>query len=158
VPQLQQLICLCRLGAMIDADSQIVCTRPHFLITALQRMVRGKVVILESRGQRIASSVRRYLDTVQRLDSGQLVQVMQDKFDSSHAIRRRFARRRNDASDAVALLPSAYVNVSRTAVGYAELLPDVNFLLLAARNSGRLRSLPPNVTAGSLDGYFSGID
>src|SRR5262249_10863866 len=55
-------------------------------------------------------------------------------------------------------LPSAYVNVSRTAVAYAGMLPDVNFLLLLARNSGRLSGLPPNVKAGSLDGYFSALD
>src|SRR5206468_1440786 len=56
------------------------------------------------------------------------------------------------------LLPSAYVNVSRTAVAYAAMLPDVEFLLLTARSNGRLEVLPANVRHASLDGYFSSVD
>jgi hypothetical protein len=158
VPELQQLICLGRLEAMIDPGSEIVCTRPHFLATALQKMVRGKLTILETSSRRLVCSARHYLRTLQQLDSAQLAQVIQDKFDSGHKIRRRFARSRISPSGQLVLLPSAYVNVSRTAVAYAEMLPDVNFLLLSARNSGRLSELPPNVTHESLDGYFSGAD
>ena len=54
----------------------------------------------------------------------------------------------------VVLLPSAYVNVSRTAVSYAALLPGERFLLVYARNNARLKTLPSNVSTTSLDPYF----
>ena len=56
------------------------------------------------------------------------------------------------------LLPSAYVNVSRTAASYAALLPSENFLLVYARNSARLKTLPSNVSTTSLDPYFVPAD
>ena len=56
------------------------------------------------------------------------------------------------------LLPSAYVNVSRTAASYAALLPNEKFLLVYARNSARLKNLPSNIHTTSLDSYFVTAD
>ena len=69
-------------------------------------------------------------------------------------MRRRFARNRRVSGDPVVLLPSAYVNVSRTAASYAALLPDDKFLMVYARNSARMETLPSNVATTSLDAYF----
>ena len=157
VPQLQQLICLTRLGASIDAGTDMYCTRPHFLATALQRLSRGKLVILESSRQSLRRRAANYAQTLGRLDFAQLAQVIQDKFDPEHAMRSWLARPLPHSSKELVLLPSAYVNVSRTAVSFAKMLPDVHFLLLHARNSGRLATLPANVRQASLDGYFSAI-
>ena len=56
------------------------------------------------------------------------------------------------------LLPSAYINVSRTATSYAALLPSEKFLLVYARNSARLKTLPSNISTTSLDPYFVAAD
>jgi hypothetical protein len=98
------------------------------------------------------------MSAIQQLDFAQFTQVLQDKFDPEHAVRKRFARRLGIRSAPVVLLPSAYINVSRTAAEYAAMLPVVAFLLVHARNSGRLDRLPNNVKAVSLDGYFSNAD
>ena len=50
------------------------------------------------------------------------------------------------------------MNVSRTAVSYAALLPGEKFLLVYARNSARLKTLPSNISTSSLDSYFVPAD
>ncbi len=158
VPEIQQLISLVRLAATIEPGAGIFCTRPHFLATALQRFTGGRLAVLETAGHTLRRRVTHHARAVTRLNWAQLMQVVQDKFDPEHAIRSRFARRTPPPSAPRVLLPSAYVNVSRTAVAFARVLPDVQFLLLHARNSGRLAALPANVHQGSLDGYFSTVD
>jgi hypothetical protein len=158
VPQIQQLILLRRLAAMIASGSDVYSTRPHFLASALQTLLGGKLVILRGGRWRAFQAVRHYVDTLQQLDFAQLTQVLQDKFDPQHKIRRLIAGRPKSSARPFVLLPSAYVNVSRTAVAYAAMLPDVEFLLLTARNNGRLGALPANVRHASLDGYFPSVD
>ena len=158
VPQIQQLILLRRLAAMIAPGADVYSTRTHFLASALQALIGGKLVILQSGRWRAFQTVRHYVDALQQLDFAQLTQVIQDKFDPQHKIRRLTADRPKSSARPFVLLPSAYVNVSRTAVAYAAMLPDVEFLLLTARNSGRLEALPANVRHTSLDGYFSSVD
>jgi hypothetical protein len=158
VPQIQQLILLRRLAAMIEGGTEVYCTRPHFLATALQAMAGSKLVILQTRSQRVLRAASHYVNAIQQVDLAQFTQVLQDKFDPEHAVRRRLVGRRQCSSRPVVLLPSAYINVSRTAVEYAAMLPDVAFLLVHARNNGRLQKLPKNVQASSLNGYFSAPD
>jgi len=158
VPQLQQLICLARLGAEAFSGADIFCTRPHFLATALRRQSGGKLTTLETARGRLRQMASHYASTVGRLDAAQLTQVMQDKFDPEHAVRSRLAHPLPPSSEPLVLLPSAYVNVSRTAVAFAAMLPDVPFLLIHIRASGRLEVLPANVRQASLDGYFSAVD
>jgi hypothetical protein len=158
VPQIQQLILLRRLAVMVSPSTDVYCTRPHFLASGLQSLTAGKLVILQTGKGRLVSRARRYMSAIQQLDLAQFTQVLQDKFDPEHAMRKHFARRPGIGSAAVVLLPSAYVNVSRTAAEYAAMLPGVAFLLVHARNSGRLDRLPNNVKAASLDGYFSNAD
>ncbi len=81
-------------------------------------------------------------------------QAFQDKFDREHFVRRRLAGRRRSSKHPVVLLPSAYVNVSRTAASYAALLPSEKFLLVYARNSAHLKNVPSNISTTSLDSYF----
>ena len=81
-------------------------------------------------------------------------QAFQDKFDREHFVRRRLAGRRRSSKHPVVLLPSAYVNVSRTAASYAALLPGESFLLVYARNNARMKNLPSNIHTTSLDSYF----
>src|SRR5262249_32271618 len=136
VPQIQQLILLRRLAATVEPGAEIFCTRPHFLATGLQKLLRGRLVTLQTGPQQLLAGIRHYLDAFRSLDFAQLSQVLQDKFDPEHSLRSRFARRREPGASPVVLLPSAYVNVSRTAVAYASMLPDIEFLLICARNNG----------------------
>lgn len=154
VPQIQQLMLIRRLARRLDRETEIHVTRPHFLATALQKATGGELSVLRRRNRAVAA-IRRYSEAVRQLDSVQLRQIVHDKFDPEHAIRQRFARQYNALRGAHVLLPSAYVNVSRMGVGYAELLPEANFLLILARRSAVLQYLPHNVHARSLDAYFS---
>jgi hypothetical protein len=157
VPSLQQLILAARLADVITPSAEIHSTRPHFVATALQQLTGSALVELQS-GPNLLERAKHYVNVFQQLDLRQLTQVLQDKFDSEHNIRRRFAGRKSRNESPLVLLPSAYVNVSRTAVSYAEMVPDVNFLLVTGRNSGCLADLPSNVHMESLDGYFPGVN
>src|SRR5207302_505381 len=73
-------------------------------------------------------------------------------------LRRRFARRIVDSGHPVVLVPSAYGNVSKTGVQYARTFPDLRFLLVCARSSAVLESLPPNVSQIGLNSFFEESD
>lgn len=157
VPDLQQLILLRRLAGSIGKSAQLFSTRPNPLADALRILTSGTLVELQS-GPRMAGKLMRRVSVLQKVDPRQLAQVFQDKYDPEHKFRRRLARRPEVSDQTVVLLPSAYINVSRTAVAYADMVPDVNCLLVTARNSARLPHLPANVSADSLDGYFVPAD
>src|SRR5262249_53435543 len=126
--------------------------------TALQHIAGGKLVIFEGPWRSLRRKAGHYAQTLGRLDFAQVAQVIQDKFDPEHAVRSRLLRPLPPSSVPLVLLPSAYVNVSRTAVAFARMLTEVQFLLVHARTNGRLADPPPNVRQASLDGYLSGID
>ncbi len=154
---LQQLMLVHRLSKTLHTDCELYSSRPHPLATALQRLLGVRLTILENRFQSAIRRARHYQDVVSRLDFAQLSQLLEDRFDGEHSIRRRFTRRHTSGRPVI-LLPSAYVNVSRTALAYAASLPDHQFLLVLARRSGRVRSLPPNVRSTSLSPYFVSAD
>ncbi|HEX4427581.1 MAG TPA: hypothetical protein VH079_19425, partial [Terriglobales bacterium] len=154
-PQLQQLLLVRRLANDLEPACELYTTRPFFLATALQRLCGGKLIDLERSMDSALRSARHYSEALSNLNATQVVQVLQDKFDAKHQLRRRFAPRRRNSGRPVVLLPSAYIGVSRAGVSYASLLPDVEFLLACARGNGELKSLPSNVQMISLDSYFT---
>jgi hypothetical protein len=153
---LQQIMLVHQLSKELHANCELYSSRPHPLATALGRFLGVRLTILETRLQSLVNRARHYQEVFSHLDTAQLSQVLEDKLDSEHSIRRRFTRRHSSAQPII-LLPSAYVNVSRTALAYAALLPDRQFLLVLARSSGKLRSLPPNVRSTSLSPYFVSV-
>jgi hypothetical protein len=155
VPELQQLMLLSRLAKKLPPSCELHTRRSGPLATALRILSGGRLLNLENDSWSTFRRLRRYVDVFSSLETAQLSQVLQDKFDPEHRIRRRLARRRNGSRKPVVLLPSAYVNVSRMAVAYARLLPEHDFLLVCARNSGKLKSLPAHVSMTSLDPYFT---
>jgi hypothetical protein len=102
--------------------------------------------------------VRHYCEAFSQLDNAELLQIFEDKFDGDHSIRRRFAARGGNPRQPIVLLPSAYANVSRTALSYAALLPHQQFMLVVARRSGYPATVPPNVLVASLTPYFGASD
>jgi hypothetical protein len=155
VPELQQFMLLSRLARKLLPGCELHTSRPGPLATALKILSGGRLTNLESSLSSKLRRARRYVEVVSGLDTAQLSQVLQDKYDPEHRIRRRLGRRRVGSRKPVVLLPSAYINASRMAVSYARLLPENDFLLVCARNSGRLKSLPENVSMTSLDPYFT---
>ena len=157
-PELRQLMRIGRLAKALDAGCELFSSRSTGLVKALQTLLGADHVSLETGIRPVMRWARHYRDAFFRLDTAQIRQVFQDKFDREHAVRRRFARNRRVSGDPVVLLPSAYVNVSRTAASYAGLLPGQKFLMVYARSSARLKTLPPNVATASLDPYFVTAD
>lgn len=150
----QQLMLVRRLSRELHVNCELYSNRPHPLATALQRLLGTGLTILTSRFQSVVHRARHYQELFSQLDVAQFAQVLEDKFDGEHSIRRHVTRRRATLGSQVILLPSAYVNVSRTALAYAESLPGHQFLLVLARSSGKLQTLPPNVSSVSLSPYF----
>ncbi|MBZ5722040.1 MAG: hypothetical protein LAO03_16835 [Acidobacteriia bacterium] len=155
VADLQGVMLVRRLAKGLTPDCDLFSSRPGPLVDALQALIGRKVTGLKSGAGAVFRRLQRYRDALRQLEGTQLAQVLQDKFDREHAIRRRLARRIQRSERPVVLLPSAYINVSRTAVAYASVVPTQQFLLVVARNSGKLTNLPPNVSSRSLDSYFA---
>jgi hypothetical protein len=154
VPQLQQLMLVHRLSKELGANCELYSSRPDPLAAILCGLLGARLTILENRFQSVIRRARHYRNVLSHLDGAQFGQILEDKFDADQSIRRRFARRVHTPGQPVILLPSAYINVSRTAVSYAELLPNHQFLLVLTRRNGKLASLPANVRAASLTPYF----
>jgi hypothetical protein len=154
VPQLQQLMLAHRLSKELVPSCELYASRPHPVASALQQLLGVRLTILRTRFHGVVQQARRYRDALSHLDTVQLAQVLGDKFDRDHSIRRCFTRRGHTSGEPVILLPSAYINVSRVAVSYAEMLPDHQFLLVRARNNAEIAELPPNVRSTSLAPYF----
>jgi hypothetical protein len=153
-PDLQQLTLMHRLSKELPVSCELYSSRPHVLATALGRLLGSQLTILETRFQSVIHQTRHYSDLFSNSDAAQLAQVLEDKFDSKHTIRRRFARRGDRSRRPVILLPSAYTNVSRAGLYYAGLLPGQEFLLVHTRSSAKPSSLPANVRSTSLTPYF----
>jgi hypothetical protein len=153
---LRQVMLALRLSRQLPSTCQIYTSRANLLASALAKAFGTQLHVLASRRGRVRHLISRYQSAFQKLEAHQLAQVIRDKFDPQHSVRRHFARRAIRCTAPVVLLPSAYINVSRTAAAHAASAPNTRFLLVCARESARLASLPPNVTQISLNPYFRG--
>jgi hypothetical protein len=151
---LQQLVLIHRLSKELHPKCALYSSRPQFLATAMQSVLKARLITLETRIQSVIHRSQHYQRMVSNLDAIQLLDVLENKFDGEHLIRRHFTRRGHVSGQPLILLPSAYINVSRTALSYAEMLPDHQFLLVHSRNNAKLTSLPKNVRSASLTPYF----
>jgi hypothetical protein len=84
----------------------------------------------------------------------ELRQVVYDKYDPHYRWRKKLASsQRPSSSEPVVLLPTAYSNVTKTALNYAKILPEQSFLLVVARESAAASSVPSNVQMTTLAGF-----
>jgi hypothetical protein len=118
-------------------------------------MLGSRVHIFPWRQNRHQRGVQHYLQVLRKFPARQLLEIFWDKRDSGYQFRGSFGGKRTPSSDPVVLLPSAYVNASRTAVAYAESLPKSRFLLVATRQSAWIESHPANVSMTWLRSYAS---
>jgi len=156
--RVQRAILVHRLSKELPANCDLYSSRVDPVATALQRLLGARLICFGGGVRSMQRRVRRYYEAISRVDKAEFLQLVEDKFDVDHSIRRRFAIRRGKTGKPAVLLPSAYVNVSHTALSYAALLPHQQFKLVVARRNGLLPTVPPNVLVVSLIPYFSATD
>jgi len=154
----QRAILVHRLSKDLPVNCDLYCSRPDPVATTLQRLLGARLTYLGGRLQSMHRRVGRYYQSFSRLGKAELLQLLEDKFDVAHSIRRRFAARRGKKEQPVVLLPSAYVNVSSIVLSYAALLAQQRFMLVVARRNGHPASVPPNVLVAWLTPYFGATD
>lgn len=150
------LLPLQRIAVELPPHAELWATRADWQVGVLGRLCRSDIQVFGSgRVARVAAQVGHYSGVLRRFSSSQIQQIFLDKYDSSYRWRSRFANRPRPCGMSVVLLPSAYVNVSRMAAAYANLLPDQPFLLVAARASARQFDAPKNVQVRELAAYVN---
>lgn len=156
--ELERSLMLVALAGELGNSIELYASRPDARASALQKFLGIECLPVKGGGSAFGGKMRHYQKAFSHLDLNQLTQIVQDKFDPEHSIRRRFKRKRIGKDQPLFLLPTAYINVSRTAIAYATVLAEEQFLLVVARPGGKLAPLPDNVRMISLDAYFDRTD
>lgn len=152
-PELLQTVLLSRLAKQLGSGPEIEATRNDWRASALAELAGGRLRIRQGAGEKLARGIGHYLERLTSLDGAKIFQIVQDKYDRKHRIRHALAGPRLATKGRFVLLPSNYVNVSRTCVAHAAAFPHLQFLLVIARRSAKLETVPPNVTQVMLDSY-----
>jgi hypothetical protein len=153
--ELETLILLQRFAPTVGSGDEVFVSRPGLHASLLQRLLPGRVSVFSLRRGAEKSGLGHYVRVSNKLSAPQIIDVFCDKYDAGYQIRGRLARKRPSSPRPVVLLPTAYVNVSRTGIAYAKTFPDENFLLVTTRQSGWVEDLPKNVTGAWLSSYAS---
>ncbi len=153
-PELQDAVLLRRLAEQLDATAELYTTRQAWPATGVALLLQRPLRTFPNASR--SSHFRHYRDALRRFSFDQLAQIFLDKYDLRYQWRSRFAATRRGVPGPFVLLPSAYTNVSRTALAYASMLPEQSFLLIATRRSGTHFDPAPNVTCASLAAYAGG--
>ena len=151
--EVETLILLQRFVQSVGTGDEVYVSRPGLHASLLQCLLPKRVKVFPStRGNR-RSGLGHYVRVARRLSPQQIFDVFWDKYDSGYQFRGRLVRRHSASKKPVVLLPTAYVNVSRTGMAYAATFPDENFLLVSTRRSGWVKDPPPNVASAWLSSY-----
>ena len=153
-PELQDAVLLGRLAERLDANTELYATRQAWPANGVGLLLQHPLRTFPNTSR--SSHFRHYTDVLRRFSFDQLAQIFLDKYDLRYRWRSRFATTRRGVAGPFVLLPSAYTNVSRMALGYAGMLPEQSFLLVATRRSGTHFDPAPNVTCASLAAYAGG--
>ncbi len=152
---LEQLMLLEILAERVPSHAEVFATRVHSATQALSLLLNREIKIFPSDGKaRFGKEGSREWKRKFALRPSQLAEIAFDKWDTGYRLRRHFSRRPSASTTPAVLLPSAYGNVSRVQLAYAQMLPQRRFLLVVTRRSGRRRlPLPANVELRSLAAY-----
>lgn len=154
--ELQQVRLALRLAERLAGSRELVATRTSTTTEVLAVKLGTSVKILpHAWRKRLVHIMRRRGSAALNLSSEQLLQVVYDKYDPHYRWRSRVAAPHAKSSEPVVLLPSAYSNVTKTALSYARILPERKFLLVLARESGAVSSVPANVEVARLARFAS---
>jgi hypothetical protein len=155
-PRLENIMLMSALGEEIKRGAEVLATRPHFLVQALELLQNRKIAsFFEGASSGLSARLRGYATAAFELRPSQLLEVAFDKWDTDYRLRRFVGRKRASAAAPAILLPSAYGNVSRVQASYARMLPSHRFLQVVTRKSGRIANIPPNLEVRSLASYAS---
>ena len=155
--KVQRAILVHRLAKELPKSCDLYFSHADPVADALQRLLGAQLIYFGGL-QLSRRRLRRYYQALSRLGKAEFFQLIEDKFDLDHSIRRRFAVRRKRNGQPVVLLPSAYANVSRAALSYAALVPEQQFMLVVARRNGYEATPPRNVLVEPLTSYFGATD
>lgn len=153
--QMLEALALQRLLSTCELNSEISISRSCFHASAMQ-VISGRNLKILHTSASLRNSLVRKAARLLRLRPRQVLEILGDKYDGRYRLRRHFARNKFSYRNPVVLLPTGYGNASRTALAYASALPDTKFLLLATRQSGCVRNLPPNVACARLAAFAPG--
>jgi hypothetical protein len=153
--ELETLILLQRFVETVGAADEIYVSRPGLHASLLRCLVPERVQVFPLRRWNQKGSLGHYARVFKKFSTPELVGIFWDKYDLGYQFRGRFARRRPPSQRPVVLLPTAYVNVSKTGVAYANTFPKEDFLLITTRRSGWVEHPPKNVAAARLASYAS---
>jgi hypothetical protein len=156
--QIEAIILMQRFAETLRSEDEVYFSRPSLHASLLEHLLRGRVQVSVMNRTEQRKGIGHYLRLCRRLSPAQITDIFWDKYDPGYQFRSHFPRRRKSLKAPVVLLPSAYVNVSRTGLAYAQTFPEEKFLLMATRQSGWVENLPPNVSAARLSCYAAPQD
>ena len=156
-PEMQDVRLALRLAEQIRGCQTLAASRPSILADAIGQYLGIPLRVFQSGvRRRMGNRAARYKTALANLSFEQLRQVVYDKYDPHYRWRRKVAGSALASSDSVVLLPSAYSNVTRTALRYAQLLPEQRFLLVLARESAAVSFTAQNVRVAPLAAFAQG--
>jgi hypothetical protein len=153
--ELETLLLLQRFVQTVQDGDEVFVSRPGLHHSLLRGLRPGQVNAFPLRRGAEKSGLGHYVRLSNKLSAPQIIDVFWDKYDAGYQLRGRLARKRAPSTRPVVLLPTAYVNVSRTGIAYAKTFPEENFLLVTTRQSGWVEDLPKNVAGAWLSSYAS---
>lgn len=153
--ELETLILLQRLLHTLGSEDEVYLSRPGLHANLLRGLLTPRVKVFPLRPVAQKSGLAYYVRVLRKLSAAQTVDVFWDKYDLGYQFRARLVSRRAPSQRPVVLVPTAYVNVSRTGLAYANTFQQENFLLVATRRSGWLKDLTKNMAAAWLSSYAS---
>lgn len=133
--ELEALILLQRWVQTVGSGDEVWVSRPGLHASLLHCLhPSAKVFPLRRGAQR--GGLGHYVRVSNQLSTSQLIDVFWDKYDSGYQFRARLTRRRSPSARPVVVLPTAYINVSRTGIAYANTFPEESFSGVSATASG----------------------
>jgi hypothetical protein len=153
--ELQDVRLALRLAEKLGGCRTLATSRPSMTAEVVRVQLGIPVQVLDPGLQKrlVPNILRRSATAARNLSFEQLRQVVYDKYDPHYRWRRKFADSPKSKSEPVVLLPSAYSNVTKTALNYAQLLPEQEFFLVLARESAEVSPVPPNVQKARLASF-----
>jgi hypothetical protein len=153
--ELETLILLQSFAETVGASDEVHASRPGLHASLLQSLLGTRVTVFPLRRDGQRRGLRHYIRVFNKLSPTEVADVFWDKYDLGYQVRGRLTRKPIPSARPVILLPTAYINVSRTGIAYASTFPKEDFLLVATRRSGWIKCRPPNVEAAWLRSYAS---
>jgi hypothetical protein len=153
--EMETLILLQRLAQTAGSNDEVHVSRPGLYASLLQSLLVKRINVFPLRRSAQKGGLSHYVRVFKKLSASQAADVFWDRYDLGHQFRGRLTRKRAPSARPLVLLPTAYINVSRTGIAYANTFPEEDFLLVATRRSGWIEDPPRNVAAAWLSSYSS---